>query len=59
VNYTDVYILSILIGIGLILYGKRKRLKAIKYAGTAIILIDIIVPITSFIAGFVDGHASM
>jgi len=55
----DVYILSILIGLVLILYGKRKKLKAIKYAGTAIILIDIIVPITSFIAGFVDGYASM
>ena len=52
------YLLSILVGIGLIIYGGRSNKKAIKYLGALILLIDIIVPVASFIAGYIDGTKS-
>lgn len=58
-HYIAVYIVSILVGWGLISYGKRINMKIVKYFGASIILIDILVPVLSFIAGYVDGYKAI
>ncbi|NGM83788.1 hypothetical protein G5B47_15315 [Paenibacillus sp. 7124] len=55
-KYISIYILSIIIGIGLIIYGRRAKVKASIFLGGVIISIDILVPFLSFIAGFIDGY---
>lgn len=57
-NYLTVYLLSIIVGVGMIIYGKQTNNKAIKILGLIILLIDILVPMVSFIAGFSDGLKS-
>ena len=55
-HYIVVYIISILVGWGLIRYGKRINMKVVTYLGASILLIDILVPVLSFVAGYIDGY---
>lgn len=55
-HYLIVYAISGLVGVVLILYGKRINNKAVQALGILILAIDIVVPVASFIAGISDGY---
>lgn len=57
-HYFLVYILSMLLGVGLIMYGNRGNKRLEKYTGIFIVSLNVLVPVLGFIAGVIDGFKS-